>query len=63
MTIVNPLQQTQEPQLYLWTREEYYQIAATGVFQGKRVQLIEGQVIEMSPMNSRHATANHHGEP
>lgn len=56
MPIVIP-PQAREPQLHLWTREEYYQIAETGVFQDKRVQLIEGQVIEMSPMNSRHAMA------
>ena len=45
-----------DPQLHLWTREEYHRIGALGLFDGKRVQLIQGQVIEMSPMKSRHAT-------
>lgn len=46
----------QEPHLHLWTREEYYRIADAGLFWDKRVELIEGQVVEMSPMKSSHAT-------
>lgn len=46
-----------EPQVYLWTRDEYDKIAQLGFFVGKHVELIEGQVIEMSPMGSLHATA------
>jgi Uma2 family endonuclease len=46
-----------EPQVHLWTRYEYNQMAQLGLFTGKRVELIEGQVIEMSPMGSLHATA------
>lgn len=46
-----------EPQVHLWTRYEYNQMAQFGLFTGKRVELIEGQVIEMSPMGSLHATA------
>jgi Uma2 family endonuclease len=46
-----------EPHVHLWTRDEYYQMAHMGLFRGKRVELIEGQVIVMSPMGSLHATA------
>jgi len=46
-----------EPRLYLWTKDEYYQMAEMGLFDGKRVELIGGQVLEMSPMRSGHATA------
>lgn len=46
-----------EPHVYLWTREEYERMGRVGLFQGKRVELIEGQVIVMSPMGSLHATA------
>lgn len=46
-----------EPQVHLWTRAEYYEIAKTRLFEGKRVELIEGQIFEMSPMGSLHATA------
>ncbi len=43
--------------VHLWTREQYYQMAELGFFHGKRVELIEGEIIEMSPMKSLHATA------
>src|SRR6476646_3047533 len=46
-----------EPQVHLWTRSEYDKMAELGFFEGKHVELIEGQVIEMSPMGSLHATA------
>lgn len=45
-----------EPQVHLWTRSEYDRMAELGFFERKRVELIEGQVIEMSPMGSLHAT-------
>ncbi len=40
-----------------WTCDEYYKMAELGFFDGKRVELIEGEIIEMSPMNKPHATA------
>lgn len=42
--------------VHRWTREEYYKMAELGFFQGKKVELIEGEIIEMSPMKSLHAT-------
>ena len=44
-----------EPRTYLWTRDEYDQMVSIGLFDEKRVELIEGRVIEMSPMGSLHA--------
>lgn len=42
----------------VWTREEYDRLVASGGFQpGSRVQLIRGEIIEMAPQGSRHATA------
>ena len=38
------------PHIHQWTRDEYYKMAEAGLFDGKHVELIEGQVIEMSPM-------------
>jgi Uma2 family endonuclease len=46
-----------EPRLYQWTREEYYKMGEFGFFDDARVELIEGEVIEMSPINSAHATS------
>jgi Uma2 family endonuclease len=45
------------PHVHLWTRNEYHQMAELGWFARQRVELIEGQVIDMSPMGSEHATA------
>lgn len=46
-----------EPQVHQWTRSEYYKIDTLGLFRERRVELIEGQIIDMSPMGSSHATA------
>jgi Uma2 family endonuclease len=46
-----------EPQLHNWTKQEYYKMVEIGFFEGKHVELIEGQIIEMSPMGSLHRTA------
>jgi len=46
-----------EPQVHQWTRQEYYKMAEAGLFNGKHVELIAGQVIETSPMGSYHCTA------
>jgi len=41
-----------------WTREEYEQLIERGIFVGKpRVELIEGQIVEMSPQNTPHSRA------
>jgi Uma2 family endonuclease len=48
---------TAEPQTKRWTRQEYYRLAEEGYFQGKRVQLLEGEIIEMAPQGHAHAKA------
>lgn len=44
-------------QLHTWTVDEYYQIFEMGLFEGKHVELIAGQIVDMSPMGSRHRAA------
>jgi len=45
-----------EPQTHRFTVQEYYQMGAAGVFnEGTRVELIEGEIIEMVPIGSDHA--------
>ncbi len=47
-----------EPQIHSWTRDEYYRLAEHTFFQGRRVELIEGQVIDMVAMKSPHEIAS-----
>lgn len=46
-----------EPRVYLWSAREYDQLAELGFFDGKRVELIEGEVIKMSAMGRPHVIA------
>jgi Uma2 family endonuclease len=46
------------PAVRRWTRDEYYKMAEAGVFApGERVELIEGEIIAMTPQKSRHTAA------
>lgn len=45
------------PKPFRWTVREYYQMAELGFFRGKRVELIRGEIVQMSPMKSPHATS------
>lgn len=40
-----------------WTKAEYYQMADLGWFRDQRVELIAGEVLEMSPQRGPHAQA------
>jgi Uma2 family endonuclease len=46
-----------EPSEKLWTRAEYYQLADDGFFQNRRVELIEGRILEMPPQKLPHRTS------
>jgi Uma2 family endonuclease len=48
---------TDAPRIHRFTREEYYKIADAGMFRNQRVELIEGEIIDMSPQNDPHAVA------
>ena len=37
-----------------WSKSLYHQMAEFGWFRDKRVQLIEGEIIEMAPMGAQH---------
>lgn len=51
------LTKTAEPKPFRWTREEYYRLAKMGIFNGRRVELIEGEILEMSPQLPPHTAA------
>ncbi len=46
-----------EPRVRKWTLTEYNRAAASGLFDDERVQLIEGEIIEMPPQGHRHVKA------
>ena len=41
----------------LWTKEQYHRMSEMGLFDGLRVELIEGEIIEMPAIGSRHFTS------
>jgi Uma2 family endonuclease len=45
---------TVEPRPYRWTRDEYYKLCEADWFQDRRVQLIDGEVIQMSAQKNEH---------
>ena len=58
MTIADPTfpkRLPHPPRLRKYSPAEYHQMAADGFFQNQRVELIDGDVIEMSPQNEPHA--------
>jgi Uma2 family endonuclease len=55
MTVAIP--KSAEPRTRRWTREEYYRLAASGYFEGQRVLLLEGEIIQMPPQGHAHAKA------
>jgi Uma2 family endonuclease len=54
---IRRIMQVVAPRALRWTRDEYYRMAELGFFSGRRVELIKGEVIEMSPQDSLHASA------
>jgi hypothetical protein len=43
------------PRLYRWTRAEYERLAEQGAFEGKRVELIGGMIVEMAAKGPVHS--------
>lgn len=52
-----PVSTNGAPKPYRWTVSEYYQMGDLGFFDGKRVELIRGEIIQMAPMKTPHATS------
>lgn len=51
------MKSAEPPAPICWTRDQYYKMADVGLFDGRRVHLIKGEVFEMSPQYSLHAAA------
>lgn len=48
-----------EPRTYRWSREEFHQMADLGWFLEKRVELIDGEIIEMPVAKGPHVISLH----
>jgi Uma2 family endonuclease len=46
-----------EPRPLRWTREDYYRLCEAEWFQGRRVELIDGEIIEMPAQHNTHGAA------
>jgi Uma2 family endonuclease len=46
-----------QPKVRRWNKREYHEAADLGWFDGQRVELIDGEVIEMPPQKDAHAFA------
>ena len=44
---------------YKWSIEEWHDLVESGVLAGKRVELLEGEIIEVSPEGIPHRNTNH----
>jgi len=44
-----------EPRPRRWTREEYYRMGELGLFHGQRAELIEGEIMVLSPQGPPHS--------
>ena len=44
-----------EPRAVSWTRQQYYAMGDAGVFDGPRVELIDGKIVCVSPRKGNHA--------
>jgi len=44
------------PSVHRFTRDEYYRMAEAGLFRDERVELLDGEIITMSPQNTPHAS-------
>jgi Uma2 family endonuclease len=49
-----------EPSRRRWTREEYYRLGDLGWFQGQHTELIEGEIMVLSPQGPSHSYVTDH---
>jgi len=57
MSIATPRIRSGRPDPKRWTGAEFDQASALGLFAGQRLELVNGELLEMPPMNDPHAQA------
>lgn len=53
--MITTLPATAPPRPFLWTSDEFQRLGEHGFFTDKRVELVEGEILQMSPMGNPHA--------
>jgi Uma2 family endonuclease len=56
MTLISPKSSVPVPGPFRWSRELYDQATSMGLFEGLHIELIDGEIIQMSPINYPHVT-------
>lgn len=56
-TLLEPPPLFAEPRPHRWTGEEVYRLVELGFFAGRRIELIEGEIVEMAAQSNWHAIA------
>lgn len=56
-TALAPKRTPAEPTPYRFTKAEYYRMGDAGLFRDRRVELMGGEIIDMSPIGPMHAAA------
>jgi Uma2 family endonuclease len=51
------LGRTSHEKAWRWTRADYYRLSDLGFFAGKRVELLRGEIVEMSPVGWPHVVS------
>ena len=44
--------------IYKWSIDEWHELVNSGVLEGKPVELLEGDIVEMSPKGIEHSYTN-----
>lgn len=52
MTVL--MEKSFDPQPVLWSKSQYHRMGEMGWFEDRRVELIDGEIIQMSPISSPH---------
>src|SRR3954466_1555697 len=55
LTLSPGLRADQDPKPRRWTRDEYYRMADLGLFHGQRAELIDGEIMVLSPQGPSHS--------
>jgi Uma2 family endonuclease len=57
MTVVQPVIKQTRPKTRRWTLEEYYRLGELGFLRDERVELLDGKICKMPPLNHPHVLA------